>query len=53
MLKRGDGCYMLEMNVITESKVDEVPTGTKQRTPSSRVLEQVIRQAPADYFTVG
>ena len=44
---------MLEMNVITESKVDEVPTGTKQRTPSSRVLEQVIRQAPADYFTVG
>ena len=48
---------MFEMNVTTESKkmrdVDEVPTGTKQRTPSSRVLEQVIRQAPADYFTVG
>jgi hypothetical protein len=33
--------------------VDEVPTDTKQRTPSSRVLEQVIGQAPADYFTVG
>jgi hypothetical protein len=48
---------MLEMNVTTESQkmryVDEVPTGTKQRTPSSRVLEQVIGQAPADYFTVG
>jgi hypothetical protein len=47
---------MLEMNVTTENKmrdVDEVPTGTKQRTPSSRVLEQVIRQAPAEYCTVG
>jgi hypothetical protein len=48
---------MLEMNVPTESKktrdVDKVPNGTKQRTPSSRVLAQVIGQAPADYFTVG
>jgi hypothetical protein len=32
---------------------DEVPTGIKRRTPSSRLLEQVIGQAPADYFTVG
>ena len=28
-------------------------TDKKQRTPSSRVLEEVIHRAPADYFTVG
>jgi hypothetical protein len=48
---------MLEMRVTAESKKtrapDEIPTATKQRTPSSRVLAQVISQAPADYFTVG
>jgi hypothetical protein len=48
---------MLEMKVTAESKktraLDEIPTATKQRTPSSRVLAQVIGQAPADYFTVG
>ncbi len=37
------------MNVTTEIKkmrdVEEVPTGTKQRTPSARVLEQVTRFA--------
>jgi hypothetical protein len=55
--KRRDGCYMLEMNVTAESKktraLEEIPTGMRQRTPSSRVLAQVIGQAPADYFTVG
>jgi len=48
---------MLEMNVTAESKKmrapDEIPTGTRQRAPSSRVLVQVIDQAPPDYFTVG
>jgi len=29
------------------------PTDTKQRMPSSRVLEEVIRQASAEYVTVG
>src|SRR5262245_30084469 len=47
----------LKMNVTAESKktrtLNEIPTSTRQRTPSSRVLAQVIGQAPADYFTVG
>ena len=30
-----------------------VPTDTKRRMPSSRVLEEVILQAPAEYVTVG
>jgi len=29
------------------------PTDTKQRMPSSQVLEEVIRQAPGEYVTVG
>jgi hypothetical protein len=33
--------------------MQDVPIDTKQRMPSSRVLEEVIDQAPADYFTVG
>jgi hypothetical protein len=33
--------------------MEQVPTDKKQRMPSSRVLEEVIDQAPADYFTVG
>jgi hypothetical protein len=31
----------------------DVPTDTKSRAPSSRVLQEVIRQAPAEYVTVG
>ena len=31
--------------------MEQVPTDKKQRMPSSRVLEEVIDQAPADYFT--
>src|SRR5262252_1199277 len=30
-----------------------VPTDTKSRVPSSRVLQEVIRQAPAEYVTIG
>jgi hypothetical protein len=33
--------------------MEQVPADKKQRMPSSRVLEEVIDQAPADYFTVG
>jgi len=33
--------------------MQDVPPGMKQRMPSSRVLEEVIRQAPAEYVTVG
>ena len=30
-----------------------VPTDMKSREPSSRVLQEVIRQAPAEYVTIG
>jgi hypothetical protein len=33
--------------------MQDVPTHTKKRMPSSRVLEEVIHQAPAEYVTVG
>jgi len=33
--------------------MEQVLTDKKQRMPSSRVLEEVIDQAAADYFTVG
>jgi hypothetical protein len=33
--------------------MQDVPTDTKQRMPSSQVLEEVIHQAPAEYVTVG
>jgi hypothetical protein len=33
--------------------MQDIPTGTKSRAPSSRVLQEVIRQAPAEYVTVG
>src|SRR6266496_3883348 len=33
--------------------MEQVPADKSQRMPSSRVLEEVIDQAPADYFTVG
>jgi hypothetical protein len=32
--------------------MEQVPTDKKQHMPNSRVLEEVIDQAPADYFTV-
>ena len=31
----------------------DIPTDTKKRGPSSRLLQEVIRQAPAEYVTVG
>jgi hypothetical protein len=33
--------------------MDQAWLDTKERTPSSRVLEQLLEQAPADYFTLG
>src|SRR5437868_8625276 len=36
-----------------ETRMQEIPADKKKRGPSSRVLEEVIRQAPAEYVTVG
>jgi hypothetical protein len=36
-----------------ETRMQDTPTVTEKRMPSSRVLEQVMRQAPAEYVTVG
>jgi hypothetical protein len=33
--------------------MDQVSPDTKERLPSSRVLEDLVHQAPADYFTLG
>jgi hypothetical protein len=33
--------------------MEQVPSGTKERTPSSRVLKDLLDQAPADTFTLG
>jgi hypothetical protein len=33
--------------------MQDIPTDTKNRAPSSRVLQEVIRQAPSEYVTVG
>ena len=33
--------------------MQDIPTDTKKRAPSSRVLQEVIRQAPSEYVTVG
>src|SRR5262245_12310389 len=33
--------------------MQDIPADTKRRWPSSRVLEEVIRQAPSEYVTVG
>jgi hypothetical protein len=33
--------------------MQDVPTDTKRRAPSSRVLQEVIRRAPPEYVTVG
>src|SRR5258707_5743981 len=36
-----------------ERRMQDVPTDTKKRAPSSRVLQEVIRRAPPEYVTVG
>src|SRR5207244_6313595 len=36
-----------------ETRMQDVPADTKKRMPSSRVLEEIIHQAPAEYVTVG
>ena len=33
--------------------MQDIPADTKKRGPSSRVLEEVIRQAPSEYVTLG
>jgi hypothetical protein len=33
--------------------MEQVPPDTKDRTPSSRVLKDLLHQAPADHFTLG
>jgi hypothetical protein len=33
--------------------MEQARSDTKERTPSSRVLEDLLAQAPADYFTLG
>jgi len=33
--------------------MQDIPSDTINRAPSSRVLEEVIRQAPAEYVTIG
>ena len=32
-----------------EARMQDIPTDTESRAPSSRVLQEVIRQAPAEY----
>src|SRR5262245_65192475 len=34
-------------------RMQDIPADTKKRGPSSRVLEEVIRQARSEYVTVG
>src|SRR5262249_53067580 len=34
-------------------RMQDIPIAMKKRGPSSRVLQEVIRQAPAEYVTVG
>ena len=41
------------MNCDRETEMQDIPTDTKNRAPSSWVLEEVIRQAPAEYVTIG
>jgi len=45
-------CYR-QCGTRLETRMQQVPTDTKRRMPSSRVLEEVIHQAPAEYVTVG
>jgi hypothetical protein len=33
--------------------MQDIPADTKKRVPSSRVLQELISQAPAEYVTVG
>jgi hypothetical protein len=35
------------------TRMQDIPIDTRKRGPSSRVLREVIRQAPAEYVTVG
>src|SRR5262249_11439695 len=46
-------CAIKNSGEEAKKRMQDVPPGMKQRMPSSRVLEEVIRQAPAEYVTVG
>src|SRR5262245_29080804 len=41
------------MSIVRGTQMQDFPADTKKRGPSSRVLEEVIRQAPSEYVTVG
>jgi hypothetical protein len=49
---RNDRVLRNKISGKPETRMD-IPTGTKSRAPSSRLLQEVIRQAPAEYVTVG
>jgi hypothetical protein len=38
---------------VTGTEMQDIPLDTKKRGPSSRLLQELIRQAPAEYVTVG
>jgi hypothetical protein len=46
---------MRNKNLRKEARkgMQDIPTDMKKRGPSSRVLQEVIRQAPSEYVTVG
>jgi hypothetical protein len=50
---RHENTSMRNKEASLETRVQDVPTDTKKRAPSSRVLQELIRQAPAEYVTVG
>jgi Exopolysaccharide synthesis, ExoD len=53
--EREQSASMRNKNLKKQAKkrMQAIPTGTKKRGPTSRVLQEVIRQAPSEYVTVG
>src|SRR5215813_573536 len=41
------------MSIVRGTQMQDFPADTKKRGPSSRVLDEVLRQAPSEYVTVG
>src|SRR5262245_40312745 len=52
---RNENMSMRNKNLRKETgkRMQAIPTDTKKRGPTSRVLQEVIRQAPSEYVTVG
>jgi hypothetical protein len=50
---RGTGERPASMGKRQETVMQDIAADTKKRGPSSRLLQEIIRQAPADYITVG